>query len=156
MAGNFPLHFERKTISQNQTLLSIWSTWNTPLKRYCLFFFSKTRGETHEPVAIVISDHMLIHIRTALTVNLPLVENLKSSFVCSVASHQQSMLQFSQESLHLHVSKKWTESFAFDSTDWSFWKYVWLWSANWFLASILKDSEEKMTLVLSFTLINST
>lgn len=38
VAGTFPPRLERKRIGWNQTLPSIWSTWNTALKRYRLFF----------------------------------------------------------------------------------------------------------------------
>lgn len=42
----------------------------TALKRYRLFFFSETRVETHEQIARLMPNHLLIHIRKIL-VNAP-------------------------------------------------------------------------------------
>lgn len=59
------LHAERKRTGWNKTLLSIWPACSAALKKYC-FFFSKSKGETHEQIAALVPNHLLISIRKVL------------------------------------------------------------------------------------------
>lgn len=96
VTGTFPPCFERKRIGWNKTLLSIWSTWNTALKRYRLFYFSETRGKTHEQIAMLMPNHLLIHIRKVFSSAFPtplVGKSKRMHALCAlVASYQQQML----------------------------------------------------------------